>query len=173
MKMKEDLVGFTITFDQLRYFSEAELNVPNTTLWEKISSAPDLDGAIEILTDSGLVRITDVIAPWIQNMCYGSIPNLVKGIPELIIYAALPGSLKLTPLNDNIHLEGDYIVDSSIPKKLFLPALIACGDRFVKFITLVKRNDPEYLAQLSDFPALRNKALTAMKSEGNNNYYSY
>lgn len=156
------MVRFCVSFDGERFYGEPELAVPGTTGRAKAARTPDLEGALDIDTDVGAVRIADVLVPWIQNLCFGAVPALAQGSPVQIVYAASGGSIELTPRDGRIHLAGTRIPACSVPARPFLAALVACGDRFLDFANEVKREDREYLAQLVDLPRLRKAAAAAL-----------
>ncbi|MGC1303213.1 MAG: hypothetical protein WA840_12650 [Caulobacteraceae bacterium] len=155
------LVRFVVTFDYARYYSEEEVSRPGGAR-DRTARTTDLEGAVEIETPAGPVRIVDALVPWIQNLCYGAVPALAAGRPVHIDYAVMPGAIVVTPDSNWINLAGDRIPPVKVPARAFLEALVACADRFVIFANDVKGHDRDYLAQLADMPALARAAKAAL-----------
>lgn len=162
MTDEQHRVEFRFTEDYVTYYSEAQLAEPGSALRARFASAQDPEGAIDIWADEEVIRIADVLAPWVQNLCYGAIAELTNGHQAEVIYAARPGRLTLTPAEDRINISGDFTPAVSMELTPFLAALLDCGDRFSAFAQEVKRGDPEFLAQMSDWPKLRKAAQAAI-----------
>jgi hypothetical protein len=74
----------------------------------------------------------DELAALIQNLCFGSIPKLLRGETVRVLNCSYSGHLDMIPCAEDIEIKGSHFEKAIYPKTLFLFALFECGESFLK-----------------------------------------
>lgn len=157
-------VKFSVTFDYKHYYSEDVINKDSIGLASRLTRSSEIDGAIEITWRDKQLKIADQLAPWVQNLCYLAIPELVQGKNIVVSYIQMSGVLTLSCKGEWIELSSEHFETVRLPRLPLLTSLVNCGRRFEDFVTMAKQGDENYLAQLVDFKQFREAALNALET---------
>ena len=143
-------VNYSITFDYIHFYTERDLMEAAPELLKKISVAPVIEGAITIRDHRNCtIEVIDELAPWIQNLCFRSVPNLSNEERVCINFFSRSGYLELTPFGDKVELKGSLTDDASYTTSELLHGLVECGKRFIECIGRIKKDDENYMANLN------------------------
>ena len=135
-------VNFTITFNYQQFYTENEIYIPNSELRARIAKADTIEGAIMIADkDQPTIEIVDELLPWIQNLCFQAVTQLVNGEEVRVQYFSRSGFLDLKPVGDVVEISGNKTASGVYLKSELLPALLACGERFDAVMREIKGND--------------------------------
>jgi len=105
-----------------------------------------LDGAIVITAPGGpTVEYEDEVPPAVQDLCFGSIPDLAAGKTVDITTFSYPGKLRLVPQGDGVLISGDVVPTTRLPLRPLLKSLYDCGQRFIIFARQLKGNEYEHV----------------------------
>lgn len=155
-------VRFSVTFDYKTYYSEEELAQEGGGLAVRVAGVPEIEGALEITWRDIHIKLSDQLAPWVQNLCYLAIPELAQAQNVVVSYILMSGVLKLCCEEEWIELSSEHFETVRLPRLPLLNSLVKCGHRFENFVAKVKQGDENYLAQLVDFPQFRQAARYAL-----------
>ncbi|PHN02176.1 hypothetical protein [Flavilitoribacter nigricans] len=143
-------VNFTITFDYQKFYKEEEFSQTESELRGKIASAKAIEGAVVLDAENQpTIEIIDELLPWIQNLCFRAVSQLMNGEEVRIHYFSRSGYLDLKPVGDNIEVSGNKTASGVYPKSTLLAALFACGERFDALMREIKSNDPNVIGNLN------------------------
>ncbi|AJC22308.1 hypothetical protein [Pandoraea pulmonicola] len=142
-------VAFRITFDHRRFYAEREVYAQDAALSAKVASTQDIHGAI-VMTNDGqpVLEIIDELLPWVQNLCFDAVSRLARGDEARVNYFSRSGWLALKPVGDEIEVTGSLTPAAKYSKAAFLPALLACGERFERAMRVLKKDDVAFIANL-------------------------
>jgi len=155
---------FTITFDYKRFYTESELSVPGSQLRTRVAAARAIEGAILLITENQpTIEIVDELLPWIQNLCFRAISQLIIDGEVRIQYFSRSGFIDLKLAGDVIEVKGNKTASAVFPKGEFLPALLACGERFDSLMREIKGNDPDVIGNLDYMKHFAEMARKEMK----------
>ncbi|MGV3591675.1 MAG: hypothetical protein ACO1PZ_08280 [Gammaproteobacteria bacterium] len=157
-------VNYSITFDYNRFYAESELKEAAPDLASRLAGASSVEGALELAAPgAATTRIVDELVPWIQNLCFAAIPDLVHGKSASVHYFSRSGVLELSPAGDRIDVKGSLVEGASYPARELLQALYDCGVRFVKHMESAKRDDAAYIANLNYLKQFAESARIALQ----------
>lgn len=154
-------VQFTFSPSLDRYIPEAELADAAGWVKEKIIAQANLEGSIDIVTETGLIRIVDELIPWVQNLCFDAPVKLLESDTVQVGYFSRPGQIQLATHDGMVDISGDHIDPGRMAQDTLCAALIACGDRFLEFATKAKGADPDYMSQVDYVRRFQAKAHDA------------
>lgn len=158
-------VTFSITFDYLNFISEEELNDPSKPYLDMVRYAQTIEGALNIsAAGQPDVQFRDIIAPWIQNLCFRGVVKLVQDQPLSVNYFSRSGTAEFSSQDSVIFLKSDHNAETQYPKSELLHKLTSCGSRFVAFAEHVKKDDADYMANLNYVKGFEAQAHTALES---------
>ncbi|WP_445173412.1 hypothetical protein [Microcoleus sp.] len=157
-------VYFKVELDQYHQFNEFDLTVLTNAQLSALSKKKAFDGIL-ILAHEGSpdIQICDELEPWVQNLCFDSIPTMLADQPHEILYFSRPGFIQLEPKGESVRFSGDLIPTVQLPILSLAPALYDCGNRFLKWVSKVKEGDDSYLSNLNYIAEYRQPALNALK----------
>jgi hypothetical protein len=160
---KKVTVTFSITIDYQKFIQEDELNDPSNPFLDTIRASERIEGAINISAPGQPnLQFRDVLAPWVQNLCFRGVWNLAHGQPATVYYFGSAGTVVFTPNNSEVRFNGDNNPDALYSKSELLHALVNCGSRFIAFAEIIKKDDYNYLGNINyvkGFQAMANEAL--------------
>lgn len=158
---------FKVELDQYHQFNEFDLTVLTNAQLSALSQKRAFEG-IFVLAHEGSpdIQICDELEPWVQNLCFDSIPKMLEGLPHEILYFSRPGFIRLEPEGESVGFSGDLIPTVQLPKFSLAPALFDCGNRFLKWASKVKEGDDSYLANLNYIAEYRQPASNALRAVG-------
>ena len=140
-------VTFSITFDHKLFISEKEIG-GNDSLISKIQQTENLEGSISIVYEDKSILIVDELVPWIQNLCFVPIPNLVCGENAEINYFSREGVLHIENDGKMVTMSDRFNKSASYPLKEIILALMDCGNRFINTMRPIKQGDAVFIAEL-------------------------
>lgn len=155
---------FRVELDQYHQLNEFDLTVLTNAQLSALSQKRAFEGIL-VLAHQGSpdIQICDEIEPWVQNLCFDSIPKMLAGQSHEILYFSRPGFVRIEPKGESVRLSGDLIPTIQLPIHTLIPALYDCGNRFIKWASKVKQGYVSYLSNLNYIAEYRQPALNALK----------
>jgi hypothetical protein len=99
-----------------------------------------------------LASFGDELFGLIGSVCIASVPELAAGRPFTYEFRSDPGELRMIPDGEFIRLETDER-SSQFPSLALLPALLDCGERFLRFLGIIHADDPDWTSLLDRLSA--------------------
>jgi hypothetical protein len=109
------------------------------------------------------IRIDDEVWATVHNLCFGAIPGLLVGKGVTVDLLRYPGVVELVPQGGQVRISGTVIPTRVFQTRELLPALYACGRRYLHFLRRLGGGDANYEAIISH---LESQAENARKALG-------
>jgi hypothetical protein len=122
---------FLIDIDE-RQISEMDLRSAPPALLAEIQEFKPLYGRIRVSHSGAEFDVEDELWALIMSVCFRSIPELIAYRSVTIRYYSYNGYLRLDPEGGVIRISGDNIATVVLSEQELLPALFACGKRFLE-----------------------------------------
>src|SRR3954447_20241670 len=142
---------------------------------EQLAGADDLglaqrdyfEGGVTLVLEAGrTLEISDELEPWVQNLCLGAVPKLLKGEHVEILYFSKGGRLHLDPDGEEVRISGDRTSDLVVERDSLVRELLAAGERFLALMRDLKAGDERYMQVLDDLDAYGQAARAALAANG-------
>jgi hypothetical protein len=154
----ETFVGPCLEEDQL----EQALEVQRERLLSR-----HIDGYVILRADGQPeVRIEDELPATVQNLCFGAIGDLLADRPVTVSYYSMSGQFQLEPTDRGIRINGDMVPSAVFDQEALVPALYACGQRFVQYLRLRASDDPGTVAVIQHLQTQEAQARAALAAAG-------
>jgi len=126
-----------------------------------------MNGAI-IIRSPGLpdVRVVDEIEAAVASICFFAVPDLLANKHVVRPYFRYPGYFRLDPEGFEILVSGDYIPSVRVDYQQFIPALAACGERFISFLQHLIGDTADGAARVKVMDEAADVARQALRDAG-------
>jgi hypothetical protein len=108
------------------------------------------------------IRVRDSLDAMVSLFCLGAISDLVDQKHVVIRYFESYGYLRLDPEASDQLLSGDFIPTVRFPRAELIPALVAAGERYVRFFEYLRGDDPAFASLLENLHNKRAQARLAL-----------
>ncbi len=129
----------------------------------------DFLGEITISYDGVDTRFTDNVYALVRNMCFRSIEQLIQKEKVKLMYFTTHGYIHLTPIDHEIHLEGDHFESVTVPYEDFIRSIFELGKRFTALFEKIATATAENIQLIKLLKADENAAFIALEKIAKNN----
>jgi hypothetical protein len=160
-------VTFRLFVDKGIELKEKELEQGIEKYGAQLRAEHAYEGAIDIrVPEEPELEIEDELPALVKNFCFSAIPDLLAEKNVVIRYHSYYGYLRLDPEGWRILVSGDGLPTVRIPRNKLLPAIYDCGQRFIRFLELLKgeKEDSELEGLISFLARYGEKAREALEN---------
>lgn len=153
-------VLFEIDLPSGKTLTESDLEKDKSRVYKMISTLAEPQGGL-VIKDAASGQstvITDTLLPLISKFCFESVTLLGSEKPFATSLVSWPEKVAFTPKGKFIDITGDEVEPSRYPTETLIPALIACGGRYIQLLTALYEKDPTWSARLTEIKNLQAKA---------------
>jgi hypothetical protein len=109
-----------------------------------------------------IIVLYDELEELIIATCFRALPQLASGEPVEVWFTDAPAEFRLEPVGSVVRVTGTLIPTFEAPSDDLLPALYACGTRFLSFLHATLAEVPEFQARLPDLEYWAERAAEAL-----------
>jgi hypothetical protein len=149
------IVQYIIELPDGRTVDEQDLEKNFEALKEALATTDDPYGFLVIRDPAHGqdVKLYDFLDYLVIRICLAALPKLREGTEVVIDHASSPGSIQLRPEDAEIVLSEREATVGRFAQKELLPALLACGQRFVAYLERLHGGDPQWEIDLARLKA--------------------
>ncbi len=112
------------------------------------------------------VRVADEIEGIVARVCFFTIPDLLANKHVVSRHLSYPGYFRLDPEGLKILVSGDYVPSVRVDYQELIPALAACGERFIAFLQRLIGDAADGVARVKVMDEAADVARQALRDAG-------